>query len=385
MNKKVQFKNLLILSTFSIYLMTFFLIQNSTLNLVPSLANFAQMVKNGYIIASLLFILLFNKYSVRQITFLVAIFIPLFVTRVIVGISPLLDIMIIVTGLKNLPLKKILNTFFVTQFISFVLILSLFFLSVIPDRVVIRDGIVRSSLGFWHPNTVGVMLLSLFMLSTFSEKKFTRLFFKISAFNIISLISYSLTNSRTSFILILVVSVLTLLQYFFKNRNLLFINSRWFIPVTFIILFAVSYFSSILYLYGNSHIIKLSILLSNRISIGSKFINEYSVTFFGQKVEYSSLNYSIQEVVGFQYKVLDNIYLKYLLNYGVFSIGLLFLYLCKISMVLNNYYLKYWNIYLLIFLCFGLMEQSVFNVNTNFLLLFGVILLNRKENEEFLE
>ncbi|WP_430603298.1 hypothetical protein IGJ02_000686 [Enterococcus sp. DIV0724b] len=384
MNKKLQFKNLLIISSFSVYLMTIFLIQNSTLNLVHSLANFAQIIKSGYIILSLLFILLFNKYSVKQIVVLATIFIPLFVTRVIVGVSPLLDLMIVITGLKCLSLKKILNTFFVTQAISFILILSLFFLSVIPDRVVIRDGIVRSSLGFWHPNTVGVMLLSLFMLSTFSEKKMTKLIFKIGVFNIISIIFYGLTNSRTSFFLILVVSCLTLLQYFFKNRNFLFINSRWFIPIIFIILFVVSYVSSILYLHGNSLIIKLSILLSNRISIGSRFINEYRLTFFGQQVEYSSLNYSVQEVVGFQYKVLDNVYLKYLLNYGAFSIGLLSLYLYRISKTLNNYYLKYWNIYLLIFLIFGLMEQSVFNVSTNFLLLFGVILLNNKDNEEFL-
>lgn len=126
MNKKLQFKNLLIISSFSVYLMTIFLIQNSTLNLVHSLANFAQIIKSGYIILSLLFILLFNKYSVKQIVVLATIFIPLFVTRVIVGVSPLLDLMIVITGLKCLSLKKILNTFFVTQAISFILILSLF-------------------------------------------------------------------------------------------------------------------------------------------------------------------------------------------------------------------------------------------------------------------
>ncbi|MGX7245839.1 hypothetical protein ACWOC1_13435 [Enterococcus quebecensis] len=385
MSKEFHLKKALVLTMFSIYLLTFFLIQNSMLNLITNFSDFALEFKNFYLLVSILFIVFFNRYSMNQIVVLVGMFIPLFITRIVAGASPLLELLIIVSSLKCVSLKNIIKTIYVTQVLSFTVILLLFFMSVIPDRIVIRDGVTRTSLGFWHPNTVGLMLLCIFILSIFSENKFSRLLFKLILFNAISVTVYGLTNSRTSFILVLSVSILVLVQHFFKENNIIFLNTRWFTPSVLLLLLFLSYFASLLYSKGNSQLIELNALVSNRISLGSKFLNEYSLTLFGQKVEYNSLNYLVQEIIGFQYRVLDNVYLKYLLNFGLISTCLLVWYLYKISSVLKSNYLKAWNTYLFIFLIFGLMEQSAFSYGTNFFLFFGVILLNGKENEEFIK
>lgn len=384
MDKKIKLKNIIIVSLFTIYLMILFVIQNSTLNLEPNLFSFVSITKNIYLLISVFFIIFFNKYTAKQLLIVGGIAGILLVTRFLAGSSPLLDLLIIVLGIKNIPLRTILKSIYYTQIFSSLLILFLYFTSKIPDRLVIRDGILRSSLGFWHPNTAGLVLLSTFILSIVLEKKKGRVFLKILLFNISSIVLYELTNSRSSMVLVFAVTIITLGQYAFVKLRFSFFQYRFLIPGLFTIFVCLSLGITLLYLKGNFSVIKLSALLSNRISIGSRFFKEYGISLFGQHVVYNSFNFSVQEVVGSEYRVLDNSYLKYMINYGLSSTSILCSYFYGISSKLNKKYLILWNMYMSIFLVYGFVEQSAFNYTTNFFLFFGVLLLNRESNKEFL-
>lgn len=384
MNKKINMKNIIIVSLFTMYLTVLFLIQNSTLNLDPKLFSFVSTTKNIYLLLSIFFIVFFNKYKTKQLLIIGGIASVLLVTKFLAGSSPLLDLLLIVLGIKNIPLRTILKTIYFTQIFSSLLILFLYFTSQIPDRLIIRDGVLRSSLGFWHPNTAGLVLLSIFILSIFLEKKRSTLFFKILFFNSSSVVLYELTNSRTSMVLILAVTFITIGQSVFLKLRVSLFQYRLFVPIIFTLFLCLSVGATFLYVKGNFSVIKLSVLLSNRIAIGSRFFKEYGISLFGQPVMYNSFNFSTQEVVGSEYRVLDNVYLKYVINYGLSSTIFLCSYFYGISSKLNKKYLILWNMYMLIFLVYGFVEQSAFNYTTNFFLFFGVLLLNEEANKEFL-
>lgn len=383
MNINENFKNVILQSSLFLYLISVFFIQNSTLNLNNSLSTISTYVKVVFLAICMVSTLFFNKYRIREIPVIIFLCIPLFITNIITGNSPLLDLLLIVIGMRSVPLTAVLRIFLSTHVLSFISIIMLRFLNFIPDRVLIREGILRNSLGFWHPNTTGLVLLSIFLLSLllFSKYKYSI----IIVFNVANVTLYEFTNSRTAFLLIFFASFLIIIEPVMGRLKINLFKFRYFIPIVFVLLMIMSYTLSYLYILGNPFIHELSQLLSNRISLGSSFVQEYDASFFGRVIQYNSPNFSTQEVIGFQYRVLDNVYLKYYLNYGIFSILFLLFYLIAISRRLADKYLVSWNMYLLIFLIYGLIEQSAFNFPTNFFLIFGIIIMNTNVNSSFLK
>lgn len=383
MVKLIDIKEKIIISVLFIYLFLIFFIENSTLSLIPFFSKITDITSSFFIISCCIFIVFFNKYSVNELVIIIGCAILLFIVWLMAGSSPLLELLIIIVGLKKIPLKKILNTYFCTQLIAFCSIFILYYLSLIPERIVFRDGIERSSLGFWHPNTLGLMLMSLLLLSIISKNKWKRLYY-VFFFNLINIITYPITGSRTSFYLIILSTIIFVLTHIFKLEKSRLLKIKLIIPLSFIGLSILTIVIVNLYIKGNHYAIGVNKLMTNRISIGSRFFDEYGLSIFGQKVRYNSPNYLTQSVINFEYRVLDNIYLKYFINYGVITIGLFSSYLYAIAYKLNNKYIVLWNSYFLIFILLGLSEQSAFNYLVNFFVIFGVLLLSPEINDEFI-
>ena len=383
MSKKIYYKELIMLVVLAIYLFSVFFIQNSMLNLNPTMSGLVSVVKNFFLLSCIIIAIFFNRYTMKEIVIILSLLLLFIITDILAGSSPLLELLIFIVGLKEVPLKSILKTYLLTSLISYVGIILLNFLSVIPDRLVIRDGIERSSLGFWHPNTTSLGLLTIYLLAMYLSKDKYKVLLTI-IFGILSMVVYTFTNSRTSMILILVAGLFTLISYIFRNAKYNILGTKHVLPFIFIGLTVISWIVSILYIHQNALAIQLSQLLSNRISLGARFIQEYGLSLFGQPIQYNSSNNLTQVVIGFQYRVLDNVYLKYLLNYGIISIVGLFLYLYILMYKLNKKNRILVNMYLLIYLFYGLAEQSAFNATVNFFMCFGVILFTNKKNNEFL-
>lgn len=366
-----------------IYLFSTFLIKNSMLNMNSLLSALANSFESIFILACLIFAIFFNRYTNKELISLLFFSIPLLITMIVVGSSPLLNLLIILVGIKSVPLKEILQIFLFSQIISSLIILFLRFTNVIPDRTVIRDGVSRLSLGFWHPNNAGLVLLSIFLLTLFlyQEDKIKI----IIGFNILNVIFFQFTNSRTSFLLIISATMLTFISNLLKDKRFNVLRSRYFIPVFFTLFLLGSYMLSELYSSGNLFAIKLSSLMSNRISLASGFIDEYGLSVFGTEIYYRTSNLLTQKVIGFEYRVLDNVYLKYLLNYGITTVIAIVAYFSLIPSKMNKKYLIIWNTYFIIFIIYGFIEQSAFNLITNYFMIFGVLILEPELNREFVE
>lgn len=361
-----------------VYLISVFFVNNSMLNLNPLFIQLSGRIQSIFILFCMLFGVIFNKYTKKEVLILVILCIALFLVRIFADHSPLLDLLIIVNAARYVSLDKLLKVYLAVLSICSLMIVILNHFSIISDRVVFRDGIARLSLGFWHPNTLGIVLVNIFILSLYLYKRKT-VFFLIF-FNILSILSYQVTGSRTTLILIFLISIVSVCQMVLNERFYKFLKSKYLIIIVFTSCLTFSIISASLYLNGNELMMRLSDLVSNRIMLGARFLNDYGISFFGDKVEYSSPNSLTQSVIGFSYAVLDNIYLKYIINYGLVSTLILGCYLFMVSNKLQDEKRLSWNIYFSIFLIYGLSEQSVFTWTTNFFMLFGVILFKSTAN-----
>lgn len=372
------------LRVFSLYLFITLMLENTTLSLNIPVDGISKIVDYIFIIFCLVQICVFFKFKKQDFLASMITFFILFLIKIKSGNSSMLELLLIILMLKDIPLKKILKNIFFVQICSFLSTIVLYFVGVLPDRIVIRDGVIRNSIGFWHPNTGGVMLLSILILSFILIKnRRSQLLFTVTT-DIVGGILFLYTNSRTSITLLVFATIIFLCNIIFSNWNMYIFRFKWFIPTMFTIMTLLSYYSSSLYLKGNVWIQKLNSLMTNRISLGSKFINEYGLSIFGQNVRYYSTNYSQERVVGAQYWVLDNVFLKYIINYGVAMFILLFIYFFLISFFLNKKDLVVWNSYFFIFLVLGLSEQGVFSYTFNFFMLFGVLLFKQNKNKNTL-
>lgn len=254
------------------------------------------------------------------------------------------------------------------KFKIFMLILMIFFLQIgiLDNLQIIREnGVIRNTMGFYSPNTLGIYLLNICCDYIYIHKD------NISLKNYIFIaiciiINYIITNSRTSSI------CLVLLMLYLIMRKHLKLKKLYLVPYIFT---AISFLCIYLYSLKIPFLIQLNEILSNRLLCGMKFFEEYGITFLGNQFR------TIDHWIGYVY-VIDNTYLNIFINHGLLLTisAYIFIHLFNKKIVNSNVCLK---IIVLIYFISGLLETNLFNVIYNpFLIYMGGILLMNKTMQE---
>lgn len=365
-----------ILNIFSLYICTILFINKTTLNTFFSQSIIPDIIKIAYISCCILCVVLFFNYTLREILLIAILFFIFFIVAIKSSNFYFLELLLTTLFLKDIPLSKIAKRILYIQIIFFLSVLVLYILRILPDIVSIRSGVIRSSLGFSHPNTPGMFLFSILILvSILIDNKVTKAVI-LSFFIILGVTIFSYTNSRSSILILGSVLLVNVGNSFFSKFKLYIFNFKYFIPIIFTSFTLISYIASILYGKGNLFVKNLDTFLTGRISLGYKFIREYGFSIFGQNISYG---FWTEGTVFSKYRFLDNVYLKVLLNYGVVIFLVFLIYFTFVSLSLEKKQLLHWNSYLFLFLCLGLSEQTIFDYWLNFFMLYGVIFFcNRK-------
>jgi len=140
-----------------------------------------------------------------------------------------------------------------------------------------------------------------------------------------------LTHARTSqLIFILVIVTFVVIQIpsvsSFLEKNLVIIVMS---VLAFSVLFSVV---TVLLMQKDNPapvVLKLNQVMTNRLELGAKYLNEYGVTFLGQHVQYYAASDGSSWWHNIPFSWLDNSYLKLIINYGIFwlvmySVGMYF-------------------------------------------------------------
>jgi len=275
---------------------------------------------------------------------------------------------------KNENLMWIAKTVFKTLLLSYVSVILVYLLGIVPTRTSIRlDGTLRNSLGFLHPNTTSGIFMAI-VLSYFSILKEKITILPIFIISILYGVIHYFTNTITTLgimVLLVIYSLITILfpklRFSLAKFSLSIFNYlAFFLTISS---FLLSYFFD----RDNVWMWRLNQALNGRLDFGHSFTRQYPINLFGNNLALSGGRF------------LDNGYINLLLSQGlVYFILVLSVFIFIINRMFRRglYFMPI--IGILIFL-WGFMENPFMNLPFNPFLVFGSWCLNdflEKRNSE---
>lgn len=280
-------------------------------------------------------IIIKKKFSKKQ---LITVLIPfIFVTVMARSLDSFVTLLIALMFSKN-DIREFFKIFFISSLTCYLLTITLNFAGVLEDNSIRRfteNGvIVRNSLGFSHVNGVFKNFLPIVLSGYFLVKEKNIRKYNLFIF-IISTVLYSISNSRTGYLCIVIYLLFTTFIDIMKFKTIRNSVKYIFIICTIITLVIANF-------AGKSENNSINELLSNRPVIWNYFINNANAISF--------IN------VNFTRIPIDNTYITYLVNYGVLAYIIMFLIkYFAIKKINDNRIL----LIILILSIYGIFENSV--------------------------
>ena len=216
-----------------------------------------------------------------------------------------------------------------TLIIGTAIIITLNLFGFIEQYMMVKNGVIVKSYGFVHPNGFATTVLRIILL--YFSLYYKRLTFsKLMLIGVIYVFLGRLTGCRiASYVLIICIA---LIIYSLINKKafearvtMLLMSTSPFIAAIF------SFVGGYLFMQGNPIMLTVNQLFSDRFNWISRFMQNYSVTLFGQELQLAN---RIQG--GTLWSSIDNSYVMMGLNYGiVFLLGY-----CLVMAILIYHYIR---------------------------------------------
>lgn len=241
--------------------------------------------------------------------------------------SYLIIFTLILFSYRNISFEKIVNRIKTSVEIVFYSLIILTTLKILPDWTYRRDySTLRHSLGFFYPTMLSTSYLYIMMLEFYVQKRAIK-YIDILTYALICSFVYLLSDSRTGYIIALVLVVIMVINktFNFRIKHKLGKVVLSIFPFIMILITVITCFG---YYYKIPIFIQINRLLSNRLYYSVKGISEWGVSLFGKKLTmYGWGGYGyMQTPVGFHYNYIDNEFIQILLSYGVLYTIILFVF-----------------------------------------------------------
>lgn len=314
---------------------------------------------------SIIISLLNNKFTKKEKKYFLAGIIATIMCYVTTGLQHegILTIVPTIFGVKSININKVLKTMFNTLFTVFMIFILFNIIGIIPFEITYKiDRFGQEyrmySFGKIHGNNLYLYIYTLIALYMYINKE-TMNWKKYIICIIISIISYILFQSRTAFVLsiLLICGFIIINKLQTKNINVfLSIILKNFHFIMFIIVIALSTFMS------NTAITELlDKIITSRLSCAQYYFENYGISLFPRKI--------IESLV------FDNMYAGITIHYGIiFVIIYCLIYQSTIKKLLENK--KYIEVFLIIvYALYAYSEKGFLKVFSNFPMLFIAYLL----------
>ncbi len=317
------------------------------------------------LILLMIHIIFFQDYQIKELVIIALVSLPIIYATSLANYNTLLSTWIFVIASKNIDLKKITGIAYYVQLIMVIFVLVLFFNGYVDESAIYRGTILRHSLGFTHPNQLGIRIFLIFICRCFHRKDRLNILDAIVTF-IAAIVLNVVTNSQTSVYCMIILSII-ICAYELATRMRLNMNvwSNFFIVLAVASNFA-SVFLSITDVRRNSLFKRVDDYMSHRFSQCHRTIGFYGINLFGQDIKLTVK----KNITGVIYHFwLDNAYVALILRYGVIVFFIFStLYICTLI------YLKRTQQFLLIaimglYAIYGIMENNFFSMAQNLFLL----------------
>lgn len=284
-------------------------IDGYALEVLTMLLGITWMFTRAIIVIKILF-----QFEVRDLKLIPLILIGL-ATYCSTGNTWITTIIWLICGAKYVDLDRAVRVIFMVHLVSNCLIVLMAATGIIENTVFYRnDGTVRYAMGYNHPNTFAGIAFQLSALYIYIRNNKIN-YMNIFLLGVFALGIYRITDSNTSFLLMLCLILFALI--------IRIINRQWRV-LSSILQFAVKrlrLFSAIiailtLYLIFNYESISgyFKGTMLSRISQASIYFQYYGLSFFGKQLE---RNADFTTVSSNGLYILDNGYIYLMLGYGV--------------------------------------------------------------------
>lgn len=229
--------------------------------------------------------------SKRKFVLCVCYFVIAFVTYTYGNSWVLFDLFFIPLFLsKNLKISTVIDIFFYLILFGTIATIAMDLLDYLPKhqhnfyRFYRESQVIRYSLGFSHPNSLGMMLMLISMLVVLKVKimKLWHLIFIMSLCILCSTVPKSYTSSAVIFCLCMISCIKSVLQKYnidFKRKNIIF-----FLTISFFTIVIVgSYVIALTDIIPKEIVAKIPVSLYSRFSFGEKAFTQFGFSLFGQE------------------------------------------------------------------------------------------------------
>lgn len=297
-----------------------------------------------------------KNYSKKSLMRIVLLTLLGFISYYFSGSDIVLILLLMLFAIKNIQFTSLVKFDMYLKIFIVVLLFILYKFGYTNETLTLRDGVIRYSYGFSHPNLFGFVVSNIVMDFIFLNKNRMNLFYILFVCIVIFLIDHY-SDSRSSAILLFMILLICLckeekLKKFFENRIIKFIVSNaWFIFTIISLILGYLYFK-------NTDIgIQLNLLFTSRLRHISEFLTKYDVNLFGNKLILISTEDAL--VLKTAPAILDNTYIHYLLRFGIIISLIIAIYLKRVfkyAYSKKNYVLIG---ILFIFLIYSMMENRL--------------------------
>lgn len=321
-------------------------------------------------------IIFFQSYKKREIVIIIGITLPIICATILSGSKSILSAWMFIVAAKNIDFDKVVHAAYRILLFMVPMVAFLCLTGFIEDNDrYMKWNMQRFSLGFLHPNNLGLRFFQLAVCHCYINKNKLRsanYFFIIVAI----VLTLAIPKSQTAFIGLTVLLILMLLyKYIREQKKILniFLDNLFAGTILFYLL---SVF--LMYINVNQYWIlsKIDKWMSERFSYAHTAWLIYGTSLFGQRIYITEAERKSVGINRLLY--LDNAYASILLRYGILVFILFFLF--YILMMKKKIQQKEVMLVIILFLyaLYGVMENGLYLITHNiFIIAFSDLLYNK--------
>lgn len=317
-----------------------------------------------------------KTYNVKTILIIILLSILGIITFFTSKDETFIILLLFIFSLKDISFENLVKKDFYIKLIILLFIFIMYFCGYTSEYLISRNHNLRNTFGFAHPNVLGFMIVMLNIEYIYINKEKFKITYLLICF--ISLIFiYIYPNSRSSIILLIMMSVMCLLIRTNFKKILYVKPVKFLIKNSFFIFTLLTIIFTFLLCQNNKVGITLDSIFSRRLYFIENYLEKYNVNLFGNDLLFVSSE--VSGIFKIEPSILDNLFILILLQYGIivyFVFGYLFNKSFDMAYKNNNIFLI---IILFILMAYGMMENYIFKCGYNvFIFYFGNILYKRE-------
>jgi hypothetical protein len=320
----------------------------------------------GIVITSIIMLCIWGQaYTVKEMIIIAVISLVILVATITSHTNTMISAWLFIIAAKKLDLNKTVHMIYKILLITTLLVILLYLIGFIPEYTMYRNGVVRHSMGFSHPNQLALRVFQFIACHCYLRwEKFD--FKDVIIISMLALFIIKTTYSQTAFVCIILLIILTVFTKFantyLRGSNVLLGNIYWLASIFAMI---ISILFSIIDVKKYTLLNKLDQLASIRFSAAHKVYEIYGISLLGQRIFISEEE---RLLVGINEKLyLDSSYCTLLIRFGVLS------FLIFVIAYFYTFY-KFKNIPVMAVIFFtysvyGIMEQNLISLMHNVFIL----------------